>query len=108
MHLDYPSILLAAAVFIILNLIASRFAARFGAPTLLATLAIGLAFGNGGKFDFDYNYPSITLHISEIALCIIIFAGGFESNWKTFRPILKQGVSLATIGVLVTMFVVAG
>jgi cell volume regulation protein A len=107
MHLDYPSILLAAAVFIILNLIASRFAARFGAPTLLATLAIGLAFGNGGKFDFDYNYPSITLHISEIALCIIIFAGGFESNWKTFRPILKQGVSLATIGVLVTMFVVA-
>ncbi len=103
MHFDYPSILLAGAIFIILNLIASRFAARFGAPTLLATLAIGLAFGNGGKFDFDYNYPSLTLRISEIALAVIIFAGGLESNWKTFRPILKQGVSLATLGVLVTM-----
>jgi cell volume regulation protein A len=93
-------------VFIILNLVASRFAARFGAPTLLATLAIGLAFGNGGRFDFDYNYPSLTLHLSEIALCIIIFTGGFEAHWKSFRPILKQGISLATLGVITTMFVV--
>jgi cell volume regulation protein A len=106
MHFSYPYILLAVGVFIILNLVASRFAARFGAPTLLATLAIGLAFGNGGRFDFDYNYPSLTLHLSEIALCIIIFTGGFEAHWKSFRPILKQGISLATLGVITTMFVV--
>ena len=48
MHTTYPTILLLAAAFIILNLIAGRFAARLGAPTLLATLAIGLSFGNGG------------------------------------------------------------
>lgn len=106
MHFTYPYILLAAGIFIILNLIASRFASRFGAPTLLATLAIGLAFGNGGIYDFDYNYPSLTLHISELALCIIIFTGGFEANWKSFRPILKHGISLATIGVVSTMWVV--
>lgn len=107
MHFTYPTILLAAAIFILLNLIASRFAARFGAPTLLATLALGLAFGNGGTYDFDYNYPSFTLHLSEIALCIIIFAGGFEANWKSFRPIIMQGISLATLGVVTTMFVIA-
>lgn len=104
MHLTYPYILLSAGILIIINLIAGRFATRFGAPTLLATLAIGVAFGNGGPHDFDYNYPSLTLHLSEIALCVIIFAGGFESNWKKFRPILGQGVSLATLGVVVTMF----
>ncbi len=107
MHFTYPTILLAAAIFIILNLIASRFAARFGAPTLLATLALGLAFGNGGTYDFDYNYPTLTLHLSELALCIIIFTGGFEANWKSFRPILWQGISLATLGVVTTMFVIA-
>lgn len=107
MHLTYPYILLAAGVLIIVNLIAGRFANRFGAPTLLVTLAIGIAFGNGGPHDFDYNYPSVTLHLSEIALCIIIFAGGFESNWKTFRPILGHGISLATLGVVVTMLVTA-
>ena len=108
MHTTYPTILLLAAAFIILNLIAGRFAARLGAPTLLATLAIGLSFGNGGVFDFYYNYPSLTLHISEIALCVIIFTGGFETNWKSTRPILGQGVSLATLGVLLTMFLFGG
>jgi cell volume regulation protein A len=107
MHLSYPYILLAAGILIIVNLVAGRFATRFGAPTLLATLAIGVAFGNGGPHDFDYNYPSATLHLSEIALCVIIFSGGFESNWKKFRPILWQGISLATLGVVVTMFVTA-
>ncbi len=106
MHFTYPTILLLAAAFIILNLIASRFAARFGAPTLLTTLAIGLSFGNGGLYDFYYNYPQHTLHISELALCVIIFAGGFESNWKSVRPILWQGISLATLGVLLTMLAV--
>ncbi len=106
MHFTYPTILLLAAAFIILNLVASRFAARFGAPTLLTTLAIGLSFGNGGLYDFYYNYPKHTLHISELALCVIIFAGGFESNWKSVRPILWQGISLATLGVLLTMLTV--
>jgi len=100
----YPYILLAAGILIIANLIAGRFAIRFGAPTLLATLAIGVAFGNGGVYDIDYNYPLLTLRISEIALCVIIFAGGFESSWKKFRPIVGQGASLATLGVVVTMF----
>ena len=103
MHLTYPTILLLGAALIILNLIASRFAARLGAPTLLATLAIGLSFGNGGVYDFYYNNPSLTLHISELALCVIIFTGGFESNWTAFKPILWRGISLATLGVLLTM-----
>ncbi len=106
MQFAYQYILLAAGIFIILNLVVSRFATRFGAPTLLATLAIGLVFGNGGSFGFDYNYPNATLRLSEIALCIIIFTGGFEANWKTFRPILGQGISLATVGVATTMLVV--
>lgn len=105
MHDTYPTILLLAAAFIIVNLIAGRFAARLGAPALLATLAIGLSFGNGGMFDFYYNYPELTLHISEIALCVIIFTGGFETNWKSTRPVVWQGVSLATLGVLFTMLI---
>lgn len=102
-----PYILLAAGILIIVNLVAGRFATRFGAPTLLATLAIGVIFGNGGPYDFDYNFPVVTLRFSEIALCVIIFAGGFESNWKRFRPIFWQGVSLATLGVLLTVVATA-
>lgn len=99
----YFIFLLGGAVFILLTLWVSRFAARFGVPTLLATLALGMSFGNGGALDFDYNYPSLTLRISEIALSIIIFTGGFETNWKSVRPVLWQGVSLASLGVVATM-----
>lgn len=106
MQSSYPYIFLAAGIFIIISLIASRFATRFGMPALLATLAVGLVFGNGGVYDFNFNHPWVTLRVSEIALCIIIFTGGLGSNWKSFRPILGQGISLATLGVLVTIFVV--
>jgi len=56
--------------------------------TLLATLAIGMAFDNGGTYDFDYNYPTLTLHLSKLVLCVIIFTGGFMATWKSLRPIL--------------------
>jgi cell volume regulation protein A len=105
MLLDYKYILLLAAALILLSVMASRFAARLGVSSLLATLVIGIFIGNGGRFDFDYNYPEITLRISEVALCIIIFSGGMESNWKGLRPILKKGLSLASIGVLLTSLV---
>ncbi|MBL7807809.1 MAG: potassium/proton antiporter [Saprospiraceae bacterium] len=99
----YHFFLLGGALFILLTLWVSRFAARFGVPSLLATLALGMAFGNGGPFDFDYNYPSLTLHISEIALSIIIFTGGLETRWKSVQPVLWQGISLASLGVVLTM-----
>lgn len=107
MHDSYPVVLLVAGLLVFLSLLASRFFRRWGVPSLLVTLGVGLLFGNGGRYDFDYNYPDLTLHISEIALCIIIFSGGLESNWTRFRPILGQGISLATLGVIVTMISLA-
>lgn len=100
-------ILFAGGILILGSLIASRFVSRFGIPSLLAILAVGLLFGNGGRFDFDYDHPALTLQISEMALSIILFAGGFESNWNKSRPVKWQGGSLATLGVLATMVVVA-
>ncbi|MDF9798176.1 cell volume regulation protein A [Catalinimonas alkaloidigena] len=102
MSLDYRYMLLLASLLILLSVLASRFAARLGISSLLATLGIGILIGNGGKYDFNYDFPELTLHISEVALCFIIFTGGINSNWKGLRPILGKGLSLATIGVLCT------
>jgi cell volume regulation protein A len=98
----YAVVLLLAGLLILVSIIASRFFSRFGLSSLLVTLALGMALGNGGRFDFYYNYPSATLHASEIALCVILFAGGFETNWKKIRPVIGQGLLLATIGVFLT------
>ncbi|WKN30094.1 potassium/proton antiporter [Porifericola rhodea] len=105
MNLDYRYILLLASILILLSILASRFAARLGVSSLLATLCIGIVLGNGGVYDFNYDFPETTLHISEVALCFIIFSGGFNSNWKGLRPVVGKGLSLASIGVLCTSLV---
>lgn len=83
-----------------------KYAAKYGVPTLLITMLVGLLVGNGGDYDFDYNSPEITLRISEIALCFIIFSGGFDTNFDRFRPIILQGISLSTLGVIITTLLV--
>ena len=66
-----------------------------------------MVFGNGGQLDFDYNYPALTLNISEVALCFIIFGGGFTSSWSRLRGYAVHGLLMATVGVVITMVLVA-
>ncbi|SDL25169.1 cell volume regulation protein A [Catalinimonas alkaloidigena] len=105
--LPYAAFLVIAGVLVILSILGGRFLSRFGFSSLLVTLGIGMLVGNGGRYDFDFDYPLLTLRISEMALSVIIFAGGFTSEWKRFRPVLWQGISLATLGVLLTALCVA-
>jgi Sodium/hydrogen exchanger family len=37
-----------------------------------------------------------------IALALILFAGGLDTQWQDVRPVWKAGVALATLGTLVT------
>ncbi len=42
-----------------------------------------------------------------IALCIIIFTGGMETRFSEIRPVIGPGVVLATVGVVLTAFVLS-
>jgi cell volume regulation protein A len=37
-----------------------------------------------------------------VSLNFILFSGGLDTNWKAVKPILKEGVTLSTLGVLLT------
>ena len=43
-----------------------------------------------------------------IALCIILFTGGMDTKFSEIKPIIGPGVVLATVGVVMTAFVLAG
>jgi potassium/hydrogen antiporter len=98
-------ILLISSILLFLSIVLSRFTSRLGVPTLLGFLLLGLAFGNGGVYDFKYDYPEFTLRLGQIALSIILFTGGLNTELDHIRPVLKPGLTLATFGVAITTLV---
>lgn len=100
MELDFYNILWISGLLLLIGIILNKPSKRFGVPGLVLYLSLGIFLGNGGKYDFVFDYPEFTLRYSEFALSMIIFIGGLETNLSRFRPIFLEGVSLSTIGVL--------
>lgn len=95
-------ILLVIGALLTLSIVASKASGRFGVPALLIFLAIGMLAGSDGPggiyFDDDYAAQSLGV----LSLAFILFSGGLETKWREIRPVLLPGLSLATLGVLIT------
>jgi cell volume regulation protein A len=105
MNFSLQVILLGLSALIFFSIILSKFTARLGVPTLVAFLGLGLLFGNGGAYDFHYDFPEFTLRFGQIALAIILFNGGLNTNYQQVKPIIPQSLSLSTLGVMLTTFI---
>ncbi|MCU0448040.1 MAG: potassium/proton antiporter [Microscillaceae bacterium] len=105
MNFPIQIIILGLSVLIFASIVLSKFTARLGVPTLLAFLGLGLMFGNGGPYDFHYDYPEFTLQFGQIALAIILFTGGLNTDYQQVRPVIAQSLSLSTLGVLLTTLI---
>lgn len=101
MNLSVELILLVVSVLFFLSILAGKAGYRFGVPALLLFLAIGMVFGSDG-FGIEFENIELAQGIGTIALCIILFSGGMDTKMEDIRPIIKQGVILATFGVLIT------
>jgi cell volume regulation protein A len=62
--------------------------------------------GSEGIGGIYFDNPRLAQYIGVLALVFILFSGGLETDWKTVRPILKEGLLLATVGVFVTALLV--
>lgn len=93
--------MLVGAVLLLVSVFASKAGSRFGVPSLLLFLVVGMLFGSDGLgIPFDNAYAAQA--IGTIALCVILFSGGFETSFREIRPVLAPGIVLATLGVLMT------
>ncbi len=91
--------LFIGAILLFVAVMAGKVAYRFNAPALLLFLAVGLFFG----YDIlSFNSPELTQFIGMLALCIILFSGGMDTKFSEIRPIMAEGITLATAGVLMT------
>ena len=101
MNISVTLMMLVGSVLLFVSVFASKAGSRFGIPSLLLFLAVGMLFGSDGLgIPFDNAQAAQT--IGTIALSIILFTGGMETKYSEIRPVAAPGVVLATAGVLVT------
>lgn len=102
MNLTIENILLVGSLLLLLSIIGGKTSYKFGVPTLLLFLAIGMLAGSEGIGGIQFEDPKIAQFIGIVSLNFILFSGGLDTNWTAVRPILREGLMLSTVGVLLT------
>jgi cell volume regulation protein A len=99
-------VLLLGSLVTLVAIVAVRLSARAGLPSLLLYLLMGVALGDafyGIKFDDE----QVAHALAFAALIVILTEGGLTTSWPDIRPAMRIGLSLATIGVLVSVVVMS-
>ena len=95
------NILLVGSILLFVSIAVSKTSARFGVPTLLLFLFVGMLFGSDG-LGIQFNDMKDAQFVGMIALCIILFSGGMDTKFQEIKPVLAPGLVLSTVGVLLT------
>lgn len=90
---------LIIGIILILALFAISVSNRHGISALVLFIVLGMMFGAVGLDFDDYGF---TDSYATVALMVIIFYGGFGTNWNMAKPVVKQAIVLSSLGVVVT------
>jgi len=92
------------SVLLFMSIIAGKTGYRFGVPVLLVFLGVGMLTGTDGLnfINFDIANADVAQFIGVVALCFILFSGGMDTKYGEIKPVVGQGIMLATVGVLLT------
>lgn len=107
MIFDAGNILLIGAILIFCAIMISKTGYRFGIPTLLLFLLVGMGFGTDG-LGLEFDSAEDAQFIGMIALSIILFTGGMDTKLRDIKPVMAQGMILSTVGVLLTTLLTGG
>ena len=100
------SFVLVGAAVTLAAILAVRATAVAGLPSLLLYLLMGVALGESG-LGIGFEDAELAHALGFGALALILAEGGLTTSWGTVRPSMRLGVSLATVGVTVSVATVA-
>ncbi|MCC6956534.1 MAG: potassium/proton antiporter [Anaerolineales bacterium] len=99
-------VLIGVSLLLLISVLVSKISDRFGVPTLLLFLVLGMLAGSDGLGGIYFDDPALAQLIGIISLILILFSGGLDTEWREVRPVLKESLLLATLGVFITAIVV--
>lgn len=97
--------LLFVSLVLILALFAMNFSSKSGIPSLLLFLSLGIVSNFLGV---EFNDYEIAEKFASLALVVIMFYGGFGTNWPMGKPVVKEAAVLASLGVVATALITGG
>ncbi len=108
MQVEFALLILSLLFFF--SIFADKIGYRFGVPALLLFLVVGMLFGSDSMTSL-FGMSGVDIEIgtaqalSTMAMCIILFTGGMETKFTDIKSVLAPGVTLATVGVLLTCMI---
>ena len=105
MQVEFALLILSLLFFV--SIFADKIGYKFGVPALLLFLSVGMFFGSHGMTSL-FGMSGVKIEIgtaealSTLAMCIILFTGGMETKLSDIKSVLAPGITLATLGVLLT------
>lgn len=94
-------VLLILSILFFASILAGKAGSRFGVPALLLFLGVGMLFGSDG-IGIHFDNIKLAHMIGTVALSAILFSGGLDTKIEDIKPVLGPGITLATLGVLLT------
>lgn len=94
------------AIVVLACILSHKISSRFGIPALFAFIVLGMLFGSDGILKIPFENYAFAENICAAALVVIMFYGGFGTNWRAARPVAGKAMLLSSVGVVVTSVLV--
>jgi cell volume regulation protein A len=99
-------VLLFGSGVLLVAVAAVRLSSRTGLPSLLVYLGLGMLIGEAG-LGIQFSDAQLTQILGTCALVVILAEGGLTTRWTMVRSSVPVAVSISTVGVAVSVAVVA-
>ncbi|MDR2570172.1 MAG: cation:proton antiporter [Oscillospiraceae bacterium] len=99
-HID---IILILGVILVISAWSCKTTGKVGLPTLVGFILIGLLIGNW----FEFPDMGAVDTFTNFALLMIVFTGGFQTNFSKAKPVLAMSTVISIGGTLLTSVLVA-
>jgi len=99
--------LIAISLVVIVSVLVSKGAGRYGIPGLLIFLVIGVLAGSGGPGGFAFSNYAVAQTFGILALICILHSGGLDTKLDDVRAVRGSGLLLSTVGTVIATLLIA-
>ena len=102
--LSAGNLIMFISLLMFVSILVAKIGTKFGVPTMLLFLVIGMLAGEDGL-----GIKIENLHVAEflghLAMTIILLSGGLETSLSETKPIIRKGISMTTLGLALTIVI---